>query len=362
MPEPRRQLHARTLSAPCTELAALAVAGTALLPPRTSRRRVSAAPLSCTDMLPPLPLSRRTSVSSLPSMVAAHPKSHKKLQLLDLPNELLLLIMDHVAPASLSIVAMSLGQLAPPSARPAHAILRFRAANRRLHALAAVVLRPVVAGDCTALAARRASCETHRSKVLAAAEPALAHNRRFLRSVAPAHLRELSALARPVGDLAAVCAAFVALMHPDVAPAAALNPGAAWATTRRLLAHRTTHTWATTLHTATRTSPPPTVAGGLAAARSIIVRSGISYDRMRTVSVVGYRLLIATAAVLQFHEHVARIDAADAHVARLTVREGQAARFAAALDAIPCGSPYVAPAGEVEDFSVLVSAVVALEA
>ncbi|KAH6570633.1 hypothetical protein BASA50_002770 [Batrachochytrium salamandrivorans] len=211
--------------------------------------------------------------------VAAGPKLCQELEAL--PNELLLIVFEFCA---------------------TEVLLKVRLTSAKIHSLTNVVLSHRFKGPVAMLALTTTTLAANHRNLVAAKSPQLAHYSQFLATSSSTEITEVAWYASPPAELQTVCECLCILRGVIPAPTSnqiATGPGRVrtpWPTLRRIMSRYDFKSWLVNLKENYESID-------IAHIRRIedIIRMDalITYERMREVSLAGYRLLIVVAAALQ---------------------------------------------------------------
>ncbi|KAJ3090178.1 hypothetical protein HK102_004483 [Quaeritorhiza haematococci] len=244
-----------------------------------SRTANKAAGLSKKSALVSVPLpktSTRRSVSTTTTTTTSVTKQQERKQsspFLRLPNELLLGILSYLPTQTLATV---------------------RSVSRRLKSLSELFLIRTFSYRVSDLTIEKESWDRKYTLLMAGKEPHLLHYRGFLNGLGNSEVTEVSWYASPPQELMTVCECLCILKEGTLRTRGGRLP---WPTVKKIMSRYDFKMWLANLREGVERID-------MAAVRVVeeIIRSdhSITYERLREVSMPGYKLLIVVAACLQY--------------------------------------------------------------
>ena len=179
------------------------------------------------------------------------------------------------------------------SLAPSKTLQQCRLVNQEWKSMANIVLAKRLAAPLAALKEQSAALNQQYKQMLATKTPHLNHYQEFLVQAAQSDISEVIWYNTPPPELSTVCECLVRLRDPGLA----VIPGPlSWSTIKRTMSKYEFKTWFVNLRNSVKTVQMKSVTDV-----ENIIRSDplITYERLRDVSMAGYRLLIQIAAALQ---------------------------------------------------------------
>ncbi|KAJ3159885.1 Dynein heavy chain 10, axonemal [Irineochytrium annulatum] len=187
---------------------------------------------------------------------------------------------------------------------PTSTLLKTRLSSRRLKLLTDATLQPRLHALIVNLSAAQEDAEELYSVAERERRPHLRHYRNFLRNTTTSEVTEATWYASPPQELKTVCEC-LCILSGDVVdgkkqtePISSTEPASLpWSTIKRHLSRASFKTWLTTLRASAHLIPISSIKR---VERIIMLDANVTYERLREVSMAGYRLLIIVAACLQY--------------------------------------------------------------
>lgn len=225
---------------------------------------------------PSLPSIQGNSVVPSPKPLSRSNGLRKANSFNCLPNEVLMTIMTHSQTTDL---------------------LNVRRTERRMHKLANVVLHDRLALPVDILQRTVETLNNSFKSLLNIKKPQMIHYQQFLVDLSSNEIAEAIWYTSPPHELRTVCECLAILYGIDVPPTNPEQQTQQWAALKKSMARYDFKTWFTNLTTNVQSIPMSSVSQ----VEDIIrLDPTITYERLREVSLPGYKLLIIVAACLQY--------------------------------------------------------------
>ena len=176
-------------------------------------------------------------------------------------------------------------------------LLNVRRTERRMHKLANVVLHDRLALPVDILQRTVETLNNSFKSLLNIKKPQMIHYQQFLVDLSSNEIAEAIWYTSPPHELRTVCECLAILYGIDVPPTNPEQQTQQWAALKKSMARYDFKTWFTNLTTNVQSIPMSSVSQ----VEDIIrLDPTITYERLREVSLPGYKLLIIVAACLQY--------------------------------------------------------------
>lgn len=191
----------------------------------------------------------------------------------NLPDELLLMILQYLSNEDL---------------------LKTRSCNLHIGAVSQEILRSRTSSRMKSLNAQYVDIQLAYQEMLDEKKPRLDHFRGFLQQLPPTHIQEAAWYSVVPHELLTICECLVILKQ---GPLKATDPIEKWAEIKKIMSRYDFKSWYINL----RENVEDLDMENVTKVQSIIMHDpSITYERVHTVSICGYNILIAIAASLQF--------------------------------------------------------------